>query len=511
MTRVMMKVWLFATCLCLLGQEACGTDDDDESPGDDDTTTEPTETPDVDDSGNATIDVDLDATVGTVRALNGVQGGPAGINEGDPDLSTYYLEAAVPLVRLPQDDGFSYTLGGIFPDADADPNDPASYEFGPIDASVGAIVDIGADVLWEATYDIGGGDSWVGCCMTGTAPTDLEKWGNVVEHVLMHFNDGWADGHNWNVRFVESINEPFMLGVYDRADFEACWQAFAALSKVIDRYNARTGRSVQVVAYADPILTLDEGPGTDLGLMGNFLDFVAAEGLTLDAFSYHSYSDPEFQADIAWAARDVLDRAGFEDVALFNSEWNNALTVDPSAIGDPLHINAYRAASETQTKILLQEVVDQAVVYRGNQRGYHGEETPTDNTFFSETGEPMPAYYGWLVFRDAETLTPVRVSASGAEAPLVAMASRSEDSSLVSIIIANWQVDPESAEAISYRIQIQGLTPSTELPAALRVVTHSTSDYEPVETDTLAADAGGTAVLEDTVPAWSVHYWLIGE
>ena len=54
-----------------------------------------------------TTTVSVKGAEGTVRAFNGVQGGPLPTNTlGDPDLSAAYADAGVTIVRLAQDDGF---------------------------------------------------------------------------------------------------------------------------------------------------------------------------------------------------------------------------------------------------------------------------------------------------------------------------------------------------------------------------------------------------------------------
>jgi hypothetical protein len=90
-----------------------------------------------------------------------------------------------------------------------------------------------------ASTDIGGGDRWAGCCQAGRPPRDVAKWASVIQHALIHFNEGWANGHAWNVRYVEFINEPFGLGGF-RADQpnQAC-EAYAALANAVGAYHAQ--------------------------------------------------------------------------------------------------------------------------------------------------------------------------------------------------------------------------------------------------------------------------------
>jgi len=156
--------------------------------------------------------VQADKIVGSVKSFNDVQGAPRSLDPSDADLTDYYKNVGVRIVRIPQDDGFNFTLAGIFPDSDRDPDDPSAYNFEAIDRRIALIIAANASPLWEAGYDIGGGDEWKGCCQGGRPPMNNEKWSSVIRHVLMHWNEGWANGYHWNITYVEFINEPFGLG-----------------------------------------------------------------------------------------------------------------------------------------------------------------------------------------------------------------------------------------------------------------------------------------------------------
>jgi hypothetical protein len=39
-------------------------------------------------------------------------------------------------------------------------------------------------------------------------PADFDKFANVVKHVAMHYNQGWANGFHYHIRYWEFWNEP---------------------------------------------------------------------------------------------------------------------------------------------------------------------------------------------------------------------------------------------------------------------------------------------------------------
>ena len=39
-------------------------------------------------------------------------------------------------------------------------------------------------------------------------PRDFAKWARICEHIVRHYNEGWADGFKWNIKYWEIWNEP---------------------------------------------------------------------------------------------------------------------------------------------------------------------------------------------------------------------------------------------------------------------------------------------------------------
>jgi hypothetical protein len=40
------------------------------------------------------------------------------------------------------------------------------------------------------------------------APKDFAKWARICEHVIRHYNEGWAKGFRWGIEYWEIWNEP---------------------------------------------------------------------------------------------------------------------------------------------------------------------------------------------------------------------------------------------------------------------------------------------------------------
>ncbi len=449
---------------------------------------------------------------GVVSALNSVQGGPAPLNDGDADLTDLYKQAGIPMVRVPVGDGPDYSLAGIFPDADADPDDPNSYDFENIDRVIEAIFNANATPLWEATYDIGDTDRWEGCSHSGSAVHDPDKWSLVIKHVLMHFNEGWADGHEWNVLHVEFINEPFKSGVYMRELYQDCWAAYQALAEAVTSYNAEYGREVKVYGFANPVEVLDKPVDftDDLWLMQDFLSFVAAGGIQLDGYTFHAYKDPEDQRTAALVIKSYLDDAGFSTIPIWATEWNS----HGAHASKPMDWrSAFIGAHNVQTKILWQGLLDGAFVFRANQRTLvpHSTETCDDSRYIRTDGVPRPAYYTWMMWDDMARSTPVRLESSTDMSDTSLLGAKSESGDSMGMLMAYWREYSESmADELlqrDYDILVDGMEPGTTWTGELYLADESTDGYFSSASLELQVSDEGILTIPGTIRLWTSQYW----
>src|SRR6476619_4527435 len=101
------------------------------------------------------VDVDASHPVGVIRSLQGVSGSPLPGDASHPDFTTQQRRMGVDLVRTHDIDckgtGDIDGIGEnrIFRDWSADPDDPASYTFGPTDRAILSIVRAGSEVLFN--------------------------------------------------------------------------------------------------------------------------------------------------------------------------------------------------------------------------------------------------------------------------------------------------------------------------------------------------------------------------
>jgi hypothetical protein len=316
---------------------------------------------------------------------------------GDIDAQFAPENAAVPARRNALD---------IFPDPGADPEEPASYHFGPTDRLVGAIVDIGAQVLFR----IGRSET------SAVTPPDPDRYAAIVEHVVRHYNGGWASGFHYHVRYWEVWNEPDLGKLFWGGTPQQFYTLYEKLARAVKRADPSALVGGPTLAKPNDATAYREG----------FLSYVRARQLPLDFFSWHWYAtDSGDPLDFVRIARDLrarLDATGFAHTLSVLDEWNYGLTY-------PLPSDPLRASFITAALIYMQDApIDLSALYRADN--LYGRNGATPN----KTGQALIAL-GRM--RD----TPVRVHAEGGDLDGFALqAGRSRDGATVQVLISHYQI-----------------------------------------------------------------------
>ena len=197
------------------------------------------------------------------------------------------------------------SLQNIFPDMSADPKLASSYNFGPTDALIASIRSSGAEPLFRMGRSIG----------ATAEPPDPTLYAEIIRHIVLHYNKGWANGFEYGIRLWEIWNEP---------DFGFFWTGSPAQYYELYEKAARAIKEADPQALVGgPVIArpLDGGPYRE-----DFLDFVAKAKLPLDFFAWHFYTldsnDPYDLVRIGREIRKVLDARGFQKTQNILDEWN---------------------------------------------------------------------------------------------------------------------------------------------------------------------------------------------
>ena len=391
-------------------------------------------------SGLRKITVDAATTVGTLRSLQGVDGAPGpgghkpeyfkfgGWNMPDSiDTSAGYRLARIDLVRThdgygPGDIDAKFETAQapsgalisarrdaltLFPNPAADPDNPASYRFGPTDKLVTSIKNAGAGVLFRLGRSEGADP---------TPPADFERYAAIAKHLVLHYNRGWGNGFHYNIRYWEVWNEPDLGQLFWKGTEQQYFELYRRIARAIKEADPHALVGAPAIARAN-----DDSPYRD-----ELMRQARATHTALDFYSWHWYAtdsnDPLDFSRIAQDLRRRLDGYGLTATKSFLTEWNYGLSDSPPA---PL----VRASFITSALIYMQDApIDVATLYRA------------DNLFGADGKTPDKTGQALIALGQMKD-TPRRLEVSGGDSDGFAVeAGRSDDGHLLRVLISNYQI-----------------------------------------------------------------------
>ena len=335
---------------------------------------------------------------GPIKIVNAVNGCPVG-----GEAVAAWKAAEIPFART-HDLNLSHSYGApyvidipwIFRDFDADENDPKSYDFTCTDALLQRIRDTGC----EPFYRLGGAyESRLVKKYNIYPPKDFAKWARICEHVIAHYNEGWADGFRWNIRYWEIWNEPDLRTESKGEENGTFWRGsrgeFVRLFKT----------TLKHLKAKYPHLKFG-GPAVSgsFGWVDQFLAEFAKEQVPLDFFSWHGYcTEPKGYIRTAKAAREMLDRHGYVKTESINNEWNYIKGWDSWSRAYSMEVEKGRfnqkgAAFLAAAFCCWQDSVADMVMY------YDARQPGMNALFDTVTGLPMRGYYPFLIWKDLRHL-----------------------------------------------------------------------------------------------------------
>ncbi len=254
--------------------------------------------------------------IAPIKPMNAVNNGPVYTKNADQNAGNLpdYTAANIPYART-HDASFFSRYGGdhtvdvhlIFRDFDADPYDPANYDFTLTDEYMETIMLAGTKVFYRLGSKIEHESKKYGTI----PPKDPKKWAVICEHIIAHMNEGWADGHEYGIEYWEIWNEPNLVGKCWGGTPEQFYELYAITAKHLKtRF---------------PHLKIG-GPAT-CGLpeawINDFLTKMRDENVPLDFFSWHMYAmDALWVGQCAKNVRQLLDKFGFTETESIYNEWN---------------------------------------------------------------------------------------------------------------------------------------------------------------------------------------------
>ena len=116
----------------------------------------------------------------------------------------YLTEANIPYSRLHDTYGvfggnLFVDIPNIFRDFDADETDPASYDFVFTDALLDKMMKHGVEPYFRLGVTIENAHTLKSYRVF--PPKDYHKWARICEHIIRHYNEGWANGFRYGVTY----------------------------------------------------------------------------------------------------------------------------------------------------------------------------------------------------------------------------------------------------------------------------------------------------------------------
>ena len=262
------------------------------------------------------LTIHFNESAGRIKPMNAVNNGPVYTKNADQNSGNMaaYTEANIPYART-HDAAFFARYGGehtvditaVFPSFDADPYDPASYDFHYTDEYAETIMMAGTEVFFRLGQKIEHGTKKYGIW----PPKDFMKWAIVCEHLIAHMNEGWADGHHYGIEYWEIWNEPDLYGKCWMGTPEEFYELYCITAKHLkSRFPHLKIGGPAVTGYRPDWLR-------------PLFQKIKDENVPFDFYSWHRYAKtPAEVVDVVRKHRALLDEFGFTETESILNEWN---------------------------------------------------------------------------------------------------------------------------------------------------------------------------------------------
>ena len=343
----------------------------------------------------ATIRVNLNNTIGKIKHMHGV-GQPPLVGH-DTSNFKYMKDAGIPYSRL-HDVGGPYggnrwvDIPNIFRDFDADETDPDSYDFAFTDLLIKGLIDNGVEPYYRLGITIENA-SHIKAYRTAP-PKDYEKWARICEHIIMHYNEGWANGYHYNIKYWEIWNEPESQDEYVGSTmmWDGLPEDYFRLYEVASKHLKSCFPNIKIGGYSSCGFYALHSPGLEwpelwLKYFDKFFNYVKQHNCPIDFFSWHSYSKTATNIEYVKYLEQKLIEFGYPNLETHLNEWHT-VREDRG--------NAHHSAEAAANMIAMQNTKSVQVcnVYDMRVTGGSGY-----NAIFNlETRKPFKTYYSFVAF-----------------------------------------------------------------------------------------------------------------
>lgn len=296
------------------------------------------------------INVDFEKEQGKIKPMHAVGQPPfkGGFAEIDFTPMKILKDAHIPYSRL-HDVGGAFggnryvDIPNIFRDFEADENDPGSYDFAFTDELIKGLIEYGVEPYFRLGVTIENQ-----CHIKAYRihpPKDYGKWARICEHIIRHYNEGWAEGFHFNIKYWEIWNEPENREIPQRNQmWTGTAKQYYELYDVTAKHLKKCfGNKIKVGGYGAcgfyGIFGNPEKYGLDierreekrynspkedyrLGFFYGFLEYLRENNSPIDFFSWHTYGTVDIVSVEADFVDKVLNEYGYGHIETHLNEWN---------------------------------------------------------------------------------------------------------------------------------------------------------------------------------------------
>ena len=382
----------------------------------------------------ATVNIDFTQASGPMKEVHGV-GQPPILGWSGTQLFHYLTEAGIPYSRL-HDTGGAFGGGRfvdipyVFPDFNADPEDPASYDFTFTDPVITGLMEADVEPYYRLGVTIE--NEYFRKAYHIHPPADFQKWAKICAGIIRHYTKGWANGFEYKIRYWEIWNEADLAkDPTKNAMWTGTYEQYIDLYITTAEYLKREFPEIRIggpaccgfYAAMMPKDAVDENNQWRLECADAFLKAVSEKNAPLDFFSWHCYGTAETVGFFAHYAAERLKYYGLGDVEQHLNEWNPR--------GNPKG-SAGHAAETAATLITMQNSELAKAMFYDARCGtsFYG------SLFNPMTFEPLKSYWPFVAFNELFKLG-TQVNAETDTEKLYVLAAKDVKNSEAAAVIVN--------------------------------------------------------------------------
>jgi len=277
--------------------------------------------------------VDFSKRISKIKPMHAV-GQPPFFGYGEKTFK-YLEEANIPYSRLHDVSGGNryVDIPNIFRNFDADENDPTSYDFAFTDWLLKCLMQVKCEPIYRLGITIENQKHIRKFNLD--PPADFGKWARVCEHIIRHYNEGWANGFYYNIQYWEIWNEPDNSNEIEKNQmWEGTQKDYFELYTVTSKHLKECfGDKIKIGGYSSCGFYAAIGDDVPeeanctprfeyfIEFFNNFFNYIKQSKAPIDFFSWHSYASPYATGLMADWLDKMLIKYGY-DIETQLNEWN---------------------------------------------------------------------------------------------------------------------------------------------------------------------------------------------